>query len=89
MFTFTVRPDDSAEFTVTATSRDVVTWEKTTPGRSFSHLREAAMTDFYGIAFVAAKRAGLWDGDRKSFESGVDLKIVEDDDEPDPTQSAP
>jgi hypothetical protein len=83
MFTFAVRPDDGEEFKVTATSRDVVLWEQVTPGRHFAHLKEASMSDFYGIAFVAAKRQGLFAGDRQAFDKGVDIDIVEDD--PDPT----
>lgn len=88
MFTFEIRPDDGAPYTVTADSRDVVMWEKTTPGRCFANLREAAMSDFYGIAFVASKRLGLWDGDRKAFDASVALDIVEDE-EPDPTPTGP
>lgn len=89
MFTFKVRPDDGQEFQVTATSRDVVMWERTTPGgRCFADLKSAAMSDFYGIAFVAAKRQGLFAGDRRAFEDGVDMDIVEEDEEPDPTRPA-
>lgn len=83
-----MRPDDGAEFEVVATSRDIVVWEKTAQGRNFSSLAAAAMSDFYGIAYIAARRQGLFEGTRKDFDASVDLD-VEEDDEPDPTQPDP
>lgn len=88
MFTFDIRPDAAATYKVTATSRDVVLWEKTTPGRTFNDLGRPAMADFYGLAHLASKRLGLFDGTRKEFEDSVDLEIVEDE-EPDPTRAGP
>ncbi len=88
MFTFSVRPDDGEEFRVTATSRDIVVWEKTAQGRTFADLAKAAMSDFYGSAYIAARRQGLFEGTRKDFDASVDLD-VEEDDEPDPTQPDP
>lgn len=86
MFTFNVSPDGGAPFTVRATSRDIVVWEKTTAGgRNFSSLAEASMTDFYGIAYVASRRQGLTDLDRRSWDDGVDIEDISEDAEPDPT----
>ncbi len=88
MFTFTIRPDEGEAFKVVATSRDIVVWEKTAGGRTFSDLARASMSDFYGIAFIAARRQGLFEGPRKDFDATVDLE-VEEDEEPDPTQPVP
>ncbi len=83
-----MRPDGGAEFEVRATSRDIVTWEKTSQGRTFADLGRPAMSDFYGISYLAAKRQGLFEGNRKEWDTSVDID-VEEDQEPDPTQPDP
>lgn len=85
MFKFTVKPDDGDPYTATATSRDVVSWEKTTKNRSLADLSEPKMADLYGLAHVAVRRLGLFDGDRQEFERSVDLEFQADE-EPDPTR---
>lgn len=88
MFKFKVTPDEGEPFEVTATTRDIAKWEKTTRGASLHQLEnEYRMTDLYAVAFYAAVRHGLYDGSLKDFESGADLEVL-DDEEPDPTQSA-
>jgi hypothetical protein len=89
MFKFKVRPEGLAEFELTATSRDVYTWERTTKGAAFSNLQsDLRMADLYRIAGLAAVRQGLWDGTQPQFEQSCDLELV-DDGEADPTRPAP
>lgn len=80
MFTFTVKPDGGDEYSATATSRDVVVWEKTGRNRSVGKLAESpAMGDLYALAHLASKRLGLFDGTFKEFEESVDLEFEEDE----------
>jgi hypothetical protein len=94
MFTFTVTPDDGQSYKVTATSRDVLHWEKTTKGKSVGALSEAEnfhMGDMFKMAWIAARRQSLFAGDLKDFEAGHEVDLVdddEDDDGLDPTQPA-
>lgn len=97
MFTFTVKPDSAEEFEVTATSRDVVRWEKTGKGRSLGRFSDnPTMTDLYSLAHGAALRQGLWAGPVAEFEQSVDVELHsddsndsdEDDDESGPTRRA-
>jgi hypothetical protein len=88
MFRFKVRPDDGEEFEVTATTRDIAKWERTTKGASFAGLQnDMKVTDLYRVAYHAVNRQGLYDGTMKEFEDACDLDILDADDE-DPTKSA-
>lgn len=83
MYNFKVKPDNGKEFTATATTRDVILWEKSTKGASLTKLQlEQKMTDLYHIAYLASKRLGLYDGTLADFEAQCDLDF-EDDDEDD------
>lgn len=89
MFAFKVTPDDGPEFEVTAGSRDVLVWEKTNKGKSFSGLADGLqMADLYKLAFIASKRQGLFEGVSKEFEESCEIVFAEDD-VPDPTRPAP
>lgn len=88
MFRFKVIPDEGESFEVTATTRDIARWERTTKGASLVALqKDMKVTDLYKVAFYATQRQGLYDGTQKEFEETVDLDIL-DAGEPDPTQSA-
>jgi hypothetical protein len=85
MISFKITPDGGEPFTVTATSRDIHTWEKVTKGVTFAGLMESmSMVHMYSIAYFASKRRGLFDGSAKDFESTCDL-TPEGDEAPDPT----
>jgi hypothetical protein len=89
MIRLKIMPDSAEPFEVTATTRDIVKWEKTTKGATFAAFQaEQKITDLYKIAFYAALRHGLYTGTLADFEDGVDLDILDDEDEPDPTRSA-
>ncbi len=89
MFDFKVTPDGGEQFELTAGSRDVLQWEKTTKGASFGSIAEGLrITDLYKIAWISAKRQNLFDGTLAEFEGGVGLEF-EENEEPDPTQPAP
>lgn len=89
MIGFKLTPDDGETFEVTAKSRDVYLWEKTSKGKSFKQLMDSmSMVDLYAIAHLAAKRTGQFDGTLDEFSKTVDLDF-ETEDEPDPTPAAP
>jgi len=91
VFTFKIAPDDGEPFTVTATARDVLTWERTTKGRTFGAMSDSAslrMEDLYKLAWIASCRTGRWQGTLPDFERTVDVDLV-DEEEPDPTRPAP
>jgi hypothetical protein len=88
MIRFKVMPDGAESFEVTATTRDIAKWEKTTKGATFARFQdERKITDLYKIAFHAVIRQSLYTGTLADFEDGVDLDILSED-EPDPTRSA-
>lgn len=90
MFTFNITPDGGTPFTVTATSRDIAQWEKTTKDASLHQLQEKMrMTDLYKICWIAARRQlpDYVPTVLADFETGFDLEM--DEDEPaDPSPSA-
>lgn len=92
MIRFKVVPDGAEPYEVTATTRDIAKWEKTSKGASFASLEaDQKITDLYKIAYWASLRQGFWHGTLTEFETDTDLDLLSDDDEdgePDPTQSA-
>jgi hypothetical protein len=94
MITLKVTPDGAEAYSVTATSRDVLTWEKTTKGnKSFLNLiTEPNLIDLYRVAHLASWRQGLFAGNFQEFEATcevtAEMEEEESDDAPDPTQSA-
>ncbi|MCW6008504.1 hypothetical protein K1W54_28765 [Micromonospora sp. CPCC 205371] len=89
MFDFKITPDGLEPFEVTAGSRDVLKWERTTKGASFKGIAEdLKMTDMYKVAWIAAKRQGLYEGTLAEFEDDCEIDF-EETDEPDPTRPAP
>lgn len=86
MIDFTVKPDGAEDFEVKAGTRDVLMWEKTSKGRSFSHLmNDLKMQDMYKLAHIAASRQGKYAGTLSDFESQCELKF-EETEEVNPTQ---
>ncbi|MFI6160393.1 hypothetical protein ACIA59_10635 [Micromonospora haikouensis] len=89
MFDFKIKPDEGDEFELTAGSRDVLVWEKTTKGATFGSIAQGLrITDMYKIAWISAKRQNMFDGTLAEFESSVELEF-EENEEPDPTRPAP
>jgi hypothetical protein len=90
MITVKVKPDDAPEYEVTATSRDVLTWEKTTQGnKSFiDFMSSPNLVDLYRIAHIASWRQGLFAGTLKEFEASCEVIFEQDEQEgePDPTR---
>jgi hypothetical protein len=85
MISFLVTPDDGEPYKVTATSRDIHQWERTTKGATFAGLMESmSMVHMYSIAYFASKRRGLFEGSAKDFEAQCDI-TPEGGDAPDPT----
>ena len=95
MFDFELAIDGQDEqVKVTATSRDVLMWEKTTKGASFAKLESnLQIADLYALAWRAATRKGLFTGDLPTFQTTVDLEFKDtaagSDGDADPTQPAP
>lgn len=91
MLNFRVMPDGGEPYEVTATTRDILKWERTTKGASFHGLqRDMHIADLYRCAYYAAQRLGLFAGSAVAFEDTCDIDILDDqEEEPDPTQPAP
>lgn len=89
MIDFTCVPDDGEPFDVTATSRDILIWEKTGHKRSFTELMATLpLADLYKVAHLAATRKGLFEGNLKRFEDTIDLTFEEEEVAADPTLPA-
>lgn len=76
MFTTTVRPDDGEPYDLVVTSRDVLSWEQSGRGRRLGSLADAqnlSIIDIYALAFRAAVRRGLFDGDIRDFQDTCDV----------------
>lgn len=75
MFVYRLTPDDGKPFVVGVGSRDVLAWERDKPGRAAAELSDKiAVGNAYWLAHRAAKRLGLYDGDRKRFEETHELE---------------
>lgn len=60
LFEFYLKPDDGDAWEVTADSRDVYMWERSTKGASFAKLKDDLhMGDLYAVCWFAARRKGL------------------------------
>ena len=93
MIRFKVKPEDGDPYEIEATSRDVFTWERTNrTGKVFADLADRqSMVDMYHVAYVTARRLGLFTGTQADFESTCDLDEMEGNAEnktADPTQPA-
>lgn len=86
MIEFNVKLASGDNFEVSATSRDLLMWEKTTKGASLKTLMDdPKMVDMYKLAHFAARRASFFTGTLAEFEEQAELEF-EVPDEPDPTQ---
>lgn len=80
MFEFTVNLDSGESYEVKATSRDIITWEKTSRTGSLMRLQENLhMTDLTAVAYYASVRQGLYTGKLVDFENSVDIDMTEDE----------
>lgn len=90
MYEFRVIPDHADPFDLTVSSRDVLLWERTGKGKYAAKLAETgSYSDFYSIAYIAARRQGLWEGTREEFEQQCDIELSDDEEDApavDPTQ---
>ncbi len=87
IWTFEVFPDDGEPYEVDASSRDVMAWEKSSR-KTLKYLYEhMPITEMNRVAYLAAKRQGLFDGTEADFFEACDIQISKDDeDAPDPTR---
>lgn len=79
MITLVVQPDEGTEYEITATSRDVVRWEKTHKGARLANLENASMGDLYALAYCAAVRLKKFAGTEEDFLNTVDIATREDE----------
>lgn len=91
MITVTVTPDGGDPYTVTATARDILTWEKTSKGNKtfVGFMADMNMTDLYEIARIASWRQGHFTGTKKEFEESCDVSFAEEEQEEEPDPSLP
>lgn len=96
MISFLIRPDNGEPYKLTAESRDIYVWEKTTKsGKVFNEaVANTSMIDCYEMAHIAARRQGLIPRD-VTLQQFVDMHNLEgyngadDEDSADPTHPAP
>lgn len=75
MITFTLVPDHGDPLEVTAGTRDVYVWEKTSKGKTFAAaMGSPAIVDLYEIAWHAARRQGLFTGGLENFVATYELE---------------
>ncbi len=88
MFKMKITPDGGEAFELVTSTRDIAQWEKRNKGASFAGLQaDMHMTDLYKIGHIAATRQGLYTGTLKEFEESVDIDMLDDEAEVDPTRS--
>lgn len=86
---FTVTPDGGDSYEVVASPRDILRWEQDNKSKGASLMRlaeQARLEDFYGIAYKAVKRQGLFTGTLAEFMETADVEPGDDDESP--TQEA-
>lgn len=80
MFTFTIRPDDGEPYELTADSRDISMWERTTHKASMGSLVEdMKMSELEKIACFAARRSGKFDGEMDRFRAECAIEFHDDE----------
>ncbi|GAB3817471.1 hypothetical protein [Kribbella italica] len=91
MLTLQITPDGAQPYSVTATARDILSWEKSTKGsKTFIELMASpTMVDLYRIAHLACWRQGLFTGNQREFEDSCEVTFEEETEEPDPTEPEP
>lgn len=89
MFDFKVILPGSDTYEVTATSPDVIKWERTTKGASVAKLvEETRMTDLVAIAYHASVRYGHYTGKLEDFETTAEVTTLDEGQDADPFQKA-
>lgn len=82
MFEFTIKPDGADEYQLTADSRDISMWERTTHKASVGQLVEdMKMSELEKIACFAARRSGKFDGEMDRFRAECAIEFHDDEDE--------
>lgn len=82
MFEFTIKPDGADEYQLTADSRDISMWERTTHKASVGQLVEdMKMSELDKIAHFAAIRHRKFDGPVDQFRLTCAIEFHEDDEE--------
>ena len=89
MFDFKIIPDGGEPFEVSAKSRDIVQWERRFRSNLGRLQQTMSMSGLTELAFVAAQRQGLFQGDYKSFEDSVDLDLLGDDEDESESEAGP
>ncbi|QFU87880.1 hypothetical protein [Amycolatopsis sp. YIM 10] len=89
MITLKLKDDEGEVTELTATTRDIVLWERTHRGKTFKSIQDnMSLIDFYGIAYCAVKRQNIVlmhdFANEKEFTDLFDLEF-EMDVEADPT----
>jgi hypothetical protein len=95
MIDFRVTPAGGESFEITATSQDILTWERSNRnGKVFADLMsKLSMVDCYKVAWIACRRLGHITGEvtLQAFETDYRLDMEKEDEEggSDPTQRDP
>lgn len=82
---FQVDPDDGDPYRIVADTRDLYVWEKTTPNKQLTLQQvgeELRLVELYRIAWIAARRQGMYAGTLDDFAATHQVEPTgEDEDE--------
>jgi len=92
MIELTIKPDDVEPIKITATSRDILQWERRGRDRAFSKLMETlTISDIFEIAWLSMRRQGFIDQSMtmRDFESTHEVVFEGETENTGPTPPAP
>jgi hypothetical protein len=81
---FEITPDGGDPYRVVADTRDIYTWEKTTPNKTVTlqqAMEELRFAELYRIAWIAARRQGMFAGTLDDFAATHQVEPKGDDDQ--------
>lgn len=90
---FEVTPDNGDPYQIVADTRDIYVWEKTTPNKQVTlqqAMEELRLVELYRIAWIAARRQGMYAGNIDDFAATHLVEPTgEDEDEEDEEEAVP
>lgn len=81
---FLVTPEDGDPYEVVADTRDIYVWEKTTPNKGVTlqqAMEEIRFLELYRLAWIAARRQGMFSGTIDQFSASCQVITTEQDDD--------
>jgi hypothetical protein len=83
---FEITPDDGDPYKIVADTRDIYSWEKTTSNKQVTlqqAMEELRLVELYRIAWIAARRQGMYAGTLEQFAANHQVEPSEEDEDED------